>query len=105
MMSVQNCQFKIDMRNLTNFDSKLESIKNLHFNGLLLTRLYNVWAKNYIGVMYDDTEYWSKMWRKTDLSFQKCYEEFSKFSPEHVRKSKNWDFDGILLSKVENAWA
>ena len=23
------------------------------------------------------------------------------FSPEHVRKSKNWDFDWILLSKVE----
>ena len=29
-------------------------------------------------------------------------EEFRKFSPEHVRKSKNWDFDGVLLSKVEN---
>ena len=28
--------------------------------------------------------------------------EFNKFSSEHVRKSKNWDFDGILLSKVEN---
>ena len=23
-------------------------------------------------------------------------------SPEHVRRSKNCDFDGILLSKVEN---
>ena len=52
------CQFKIDMRNLTNFD----------------------------------------------LSTQKSqkFEEFRKFSSEHVRKSKNWDFDGILLSKVEN---
>ena len=25
-----------------------------------------------------------------------------KFSPEHVQKSKDWNFDGILLSKVEN---
>ena len=32
-------------------------------------------------------------------------EEFSKFSPEHVWKSKNWGFDGILLSKVENVLA
>ena len=32
-------------------------------------------------------------------------EEFSKFSPEHIRKSKNWNFDGILLSKVENVCA
>ena len=37
--------------------------------------------------------------------FQKWHEEFSKLSPEHVWKSKNWNFDGILLSKVENLWA
>ena len=24
---------------------KLESLKNIHFNGLLLTKVYNVWAK------------------------------------------------------------
>ena len=29
----------------------------------------------------------------------------SKFSIEHLQKSKNWDFDGILLPKVENLWA
>ena len=43
--------------------------------------------------------------KETDSCFQKRHEEFSKFSPEHVRTSKNWDFDGILLSKVENVWA
>ena len=32
------CQFKIDMRNLTNIDQS----KNLKFNGLLLTKFYNV---------------------------------------------------------------
>ena len=61
--------------------------------------------KKYRGVMFDGTEDWCKIWRKTDLCFQKWHEEFSKFSPEHVRKSKNWDFDGILLSKAENVWA
>ena len=55
--------------------------------------------------MFDATKYWYKIWRKTDLSFQKWHEEFSKFSPEHVWKSKNWDFDGIYSSKVENVWA
>ena len=34
---------------------------------------------------------------KTDLCFQKSHEEFSKFLPEYVQKSKNSDFDGILL--------
>ena len=55
--------------------------------------------------MFDGTEYWCNIGRKTDLCFQKWHEEFSKFSPEHIRKSKNWDFDWILLSKVENLWA
>ena len=38
------CQFKIDMRNLTNFD-QLKDLKNLYFNELFLTKVYNVWAK------------------------------------------------------------
>ena len=32
-------QFKTDMRNLTR---ALKNLKNLHFNGLLLTKVYNV---------------------------------------------------------------
>ena len=55
--------------------------------------------------MFDGTEYSCNIWRKIDLSFQKWHEQFGKFSPEHVWKSRNWDFDGILLSKVENVWA
>ena len=36
-------RFKIDMRNLSNFDqSTQKSVKNLHFNGLLLDKVYNV---------------------------------------------------------------
>ena len=42
--------------------------------------------KKYRGVMFDSTEYWRKIWRKTNLCFQKWHEEFSKFSPEHVRR-------------------
>ena len=55
--------------------------------------------------MLDGTEYWCNVWRKTDLCFQKWQEEFSKISSENVWKSENWNFDGILLSKVENVWA
>ena len=35
------CQFKIDMRNLTNFD-QLKNLKKLYFNGLFFTKVYNV---------------------------------------------------------------
>ena len=36
-----SCCFKIDMRNLTNFDPP-RSFKNLQFNGILLNKVYNV---------------------------------------------------------------
>ena len=35
-------QFQTDMRNLMNFDSNTQ--KSQKFNGLLLTKVYNVWA-------------------------------------------------------------
>ena len=84
----------------------LENLKNLHFNRLLLMSVNIVWAKKkYRGVIFGGTEYWCKIWSKNDLCFQKWHEKFSTFSPEHVRKSKNWNFDGVLLSKVGNVWA
>ena len=39
---------------------------------------------------------------KNDLWFQKWHEVFQTFSLEHSQKV---DFNGILLSKVENIWA
>ena len=46
--------------------------------------------KKYRGDMFDGTEYWCKIWRKTDLYFQKWHEKFGKFSPEHLKVSKFW---------------
>ena len=86
----------------------LKNLKNLNFNELLLTKVYNVWAKKkYRGVMFDCTEDWCKIWRQIDLYLLKWHEEFGKFSSEHVRKSKNRVFYWVLLSKVENvcAWS
>ena len=61
--------------------------------------------KKHRGVMFHSTGYWSKIWRETDLCFQKWHEEFSKFSPEYIRKPRNWDFHWLLLYKAENIWA
>ena len=36
------CQFKIDMRNLKNFDLSTRNSKILHFNGLLLNKVHNI---------------------------------------------------------------
>ena len=88
------------------FTRTLENLKTLHFNELLLTKVYNIWAKKkYREVIFDCTADWCKIWRKTGLYFLKWHEEFDKFSPKHVQKSKNWDFYWVLLSKIENVWA
>ena len=34
------CQLKTDMRNLTNFHLSTQNLKNLHFTGLPLTKVY-----------------------------------------------------------------
>ena len=39
------CHLKIDMRNLINFDPSTQKSQNLHFNGLILTKVSNVSAK------------------------------------------------------------
>ena len=58
------------------------------------------------GVLFHDTWERSKIRRKTDLRFGKSHEEFSKFSPEHLKTgTQNLDFYGVLLSQVENVWA
>ena len=75
----------------------LENIKKVYFNRLLLTNVNNVWAKNSIEELF--------LIELNDLCFQKWHEEFSKFSPEYVWKPKNWNFNGVLLSKVQNLWA
>ena len=62
------CRFKIDIRNLKNLDSSNQKSKVLHFNGLLLTK---VWVKKYREVIFHDTGDWCKIWRKIDFWFRK----------------------------------
>ena len=73
---------------MKNFDSSTQKSKKLHCNGLPLIKVYYVWPKKVQGVMFDSTENWCKIWRKTDFCFQKWHEEFEKFSPEHLKVSK-----------------
>ena len=82
-----------------NFDSSTEKSQKVALLslGCLWSKYIMLDLKNYKGVMFDSTEYWCKIWRKTDFCFQKWHKEFGKFSPE-TWKSQNLDFDGILLN-------
>ena len=69
----------------------LKSLKNLHFNGLLLNKVYNVWAKKVQRSMFHDTEEWCKIWRKTDFWLGNDMRNLANFY-QSTRKSQNWDF-------------
>ena len=107
-------------RNFTQFLQKeLIKVQNLKRNSTAQVKFHQIWTligsfcwkytkfqlKKYRGVMFHGAEYWCKVWRKTDLCFHKWHKKFGKFSPEHVRKSKNLDFYWVFLSKVEHIWA
>ena len=57
------CQFKINMRNLTNFDRALENLKKFHFNGLLLTNYIIPELRKYRGVLFDGMCVWLYLFR------------------------------------------
>ena len=82
--------FNWNLRNLI-LTRALEHLKKLHLNGLLLTKVYKFRLKKYKRDLFDGIQDWYRIWKKTDLWFQKWHEEFSP-----VRKSKNWVFDGVL---------
>ena len=81
----------------------LESLKNLCFNWFLVTNKYLVWAKkvrkSYLLWHWSDVQ----VLKKTDLWFEKRLEKFGKYH-QSTWKCRNWNFDGILLSKVEMVW-
>ena len=44
------------------------------------------------------TEKWCKMWKKTDLCFQKRDEWFGKFSPGHSKVSKSGSYCIMIMN-------
>ena len=57
--------------------------------------------KNYRGVMLDDTEEYAEFEEKLTCGLENDMRNLTNFY-QSIQKSQNWDFDGILLSKVEN---
>ena len=66
------CHFEIYMRNLTNFDPKHPKISKIcTLMGWFWPKYIMFQLKKYRGVMFDCTQDWYKVWRKTGLCFQK----------------------------------
>ena len=63
-------------------------LKKLRLKGYFWRKYIMSELKRYRGLTFHDTREWCKIWRKTNLWFGKKYEEFGKFSPEHLKVSK-----------------
>ena len=89
------CDFKFDISNLVNFHPISQNS-----NGLFLSKVYEVWAKKYRGVISHDTEQWWKIWKTLTLRFQKWHEELGELSSlEHPKVWKLY-IDGVFLFKL-----
>ena len=99
-------RFKIDMGNLINLDPSNWSLKNVHFDALLLSKLYIVWAKKV------HRSYLSWHWRviqnlvRNQLVASKLTWGIWQILTWALKSLKNFDFNGLLLSKkVYIIWA
>ena len=81
----------------------LESLKNLCFNWLLVTKVYIVSAtkvqRSYLSWNWSVMQILKKNWL---LVWKKTWEIWQIFTRALCQ---NWHFDGILLSKVEKVWS
>ena len=69
------CCFETDMRNLTNLTGALGSLKNLHFNGLLVTKIKTVLRSHlswHWRVMQNLKKSWLVAWKMTWGIWQIC---------------------------------
>ena len=62
----------------------LECLKSCTLMGSLWPKFIIFELKKYREIIFYDTKKWYKIWRKTDLWFEKWHEEFGIFSPARL---------------------
>ena len=76
----------------------------------IFTLMSSIWKKymfelkKYRGLISYEIKEWCKTWTKTDMWFGNDMRNLTNFN-QSTWKSQSWDFDGILLFKVENVRA
>ena len=98
------CRFKIDINNLTNVNLSTQKSQKFHFNSLLLSRVYIVWAKK------AQKRYISWNWRGIQnlegnrLAVSKLASEIWHILTWALKSLKDFHFNAVLLSKVYIVW-
>ena len=92
-----SCSFKIDIRNLTNFDSSTRKSKIFAaFDQSICLNLESAKELSLTALKID-----AKVEGKLTCASKSHLRNLTNFQ-QSTRKFKNWNFNRILLSKVEN---
>ena len=84
---------------------ELKSLKNLHFDRLLLTKVYHVSAEKSTEEFYFMAlEYDAKFEEKMTCGLENDMRNLVNFH-QSTRNSQNWDFRWVFSYKVKNVWA
>ena len=102
---------KIDL-SFQNWHEKFDEFWSEHWKvSKICTLIGSFWPKyimfelkKYRWVIFHDTEEWWKFEEKLTCGLENHMRNLVKFY-QSTWRCQNWDFDGILLFKVENAWA
>ena len=79
---------------------KHSKVSKVHW--FLLCKLLMFDLKKYKGVIFHDTD--AKFEEKLTCGLKNDIGNLANFH-QSPRKCQNWNFGGVLMSKVENAWA
>ena len=82
------CHFKIDIRNLTNFDSSKWVSESYSLMGCFWPNYIMFELKKYRGVIFHDTRQWCKIWRKMTCGLENSMRNLAKFH-QNTRKSRD----------------
>ena len=94
------CQFKIDMRNLTNFDLSSRKCKFCTLMGCFWLMNIMFELRKYRGVTFDDTQDWYKVWGKLICTSKNDMRNLTIFH-QSTWKSQNWDLMASFCLKLK----
>ena len=84
---------------LRNFSPNHSKVPKFYFNALFLSKVYEVWAKKYGGVIFHDTEQRCKIWINPDLVVSKMAWGIGWTFIRALKSLKNCSLMGYFYSK------
>ena len=97
--------FKNDMRNLRNFHQSTWKSQNWDFDGILLSKVENVWAENLQGSYVSWQLRMMQKSKRNWLVNSKLTWGIWRSLTRALENLKNLHFNGLPLTKVYNVWA